>query len=174
MMQTSISSNPPNSLVLSVALALALAPALAVAAAARIGAGQGGSRRSLLRERGGEDLRGQVEDVAEVVDALVRQEVVVPLPIELLRDVRPGAQRTQHHHHVQVRDVLELVVPARARILLHAHHALLEEVLQDLAALLLRYEDHGVVGGGALDAPGDLSRNSLSQNGYGSTSSRRA
>merc|ERR1719401_3022158 len=161
MMQTSISSNPPNSLVLSVALALALAPALAVAAAARIGAGQGGSCRSLLRERGGEDLRGQVEYVAEVVDALVRQEVVVPLPIELLRDIRPGAQRPQHHHHVQVRDVLELVVPARAWILLHAHHALLEEVLQDLAVLLLRDEDHGASGGGALDAPGDLSRNSL-------------
>merc|ERR1719159_1396751 len=114
---------------LALALAFALAPTAALAAATGLAAGKRRARRALLGERRREDLGRQVEHLAEVVDALVGEEIVVPTPIELLSDVCSRAQGPEHHHHMQVRHILQLVVPRGARVVLHADHALLEDML---------------------------------------------
>mmetsp|Transcript_2153 Transcript_2153/g.5662 ORF Transcript_2153/g.5662 Transcript_2153/m.5662 type:complete len:228 (-) Transcript_2153:8-691(-) len=130
--------------VVEVALPLALALALVVAAA--VPAAEGGARGSHLGERRRLHLGREVQHLAEVFDALVREEVVVPLPVELLREVAAGGQGPQDHHDVQVRDVLELVVLAGAGVVLDAHNPLLEQVLQDNLAVLLRDQHHGWTG----------------------------
>ena len=130
------------------ALALALALALAAAAAlACIATGQGRTGRALLGQGLREDLLRKVQHFPEILNALVGQGVVVPTPAVDFREVVPRCQRPQHHHHVQVRDVLQLVVLARLVVLLHHHHTLLEEVLQDLAPRLFRNEHHDVATG---------------------------
>ena len=83
-----------------------------------------------------------MKHLTEVLDALVGQGVVVPLPAVDLRQVVAGSQRSQHHHDVQVRDVFQLVVLARLVVLLHDHDAFLEEVLQDGTAGLLGNQHH--------------------------------
>ena len=48
----------------------------------------------------------------QVFDALVGQGVVVPTPAVDLLQVVTGSKGPQDHHHVQVWDVLELIVLA--------------------------------------------------------------
>merc|ERR1719240_354995 len=98
---------------------------------------------SLLRQSRGKDLRGQVKHLPEVLDALIGEGVVVPLPAVDFTEVVAGSKGPEYHHHLDVWDVLQLVVLAGLVVLLHHHHTLLEEVLQDCAPGLLRDQHHG-------------------------------
>ena len=95
----------------------------------------------------------------------------MPLPTELLREVIPRTERPQNHHHMQVGDFCELgfVVLRGTGVVLHAHHALFEEMLQDGLARLLRDEHHD---GGEVEVRCGMESwvftvRSLSQNGHG-------
>ena len=104
------SSSPPRSIPLLLPL-LQTNPTLALLALAlgavlvvvhgRAGAGGTG----LLGQRGGEDLGRKGENLAQVLDAGVGEEVVEPLPVELLLHVITRREGLHHHHHVQVRHV---------------------------------------------------------------------
>ena len=92
-------------------LALALALALATAALG-LTTSQGRSGRTLLGQGLWEDLCGKVKHFTEVFDALVGQGVVVPTPAVDFLQVVAGSKGPQDHHHVQVWDVLQLIVLA--------------------------------------------------------------
>ena len=100
----------PSPLVLvpgSLALSLALAAALGHFATT-----QGRSGRTLLGQGLWEDLLGKVKHFTEVLNALIGQGVVVPTPAVDLSQVVTGGKGPQDHHHVQVWDVLQLIVLA--------------------------------------------------------------
>ena len=98
---------PPVLVPGSLALALALATA-----ALGLTTSQGRSGRTLLGQGLWEDLRGKVKHFTEVFDALVGQGVVVPTPAVDFLQVVAGSKGPQDHHHVQVWDVLQLIVLA--------------------------------------------------------------
>jgi len=98
-------------------------------------------RPGRLLERGRHDLRWQVEVVAEVLNAIVGEVPVVVLPGEGLPDVLLGLEALHELDHLQVGHV-NLRVLRQVVVLLGVQHALFEEVLADLIAVLLR-DDHG-------------------------------
>lgn len=109
-----------NTMTFSVLVPGSLALALALATAALgLTTGQGRSGRTLLGQGLWEDLRGKVKHFTEVFDALVGQGVVVPTPAVDFLQVVAGSKGPQDHHHVQVWDVLQLIV--LARLLLGQH-----------------------------------------------------
>ena len=121
---------------------LALALALAFAALCRFATSQGRSGRTLLGEGLWEDLLRKVQHFAKVLNAFVGQGVVVPTPAVDLNQVMSRSEGLQHHHHMEVGDVLQLIVLAGLVVLLHHHHSLFEEMLQDLTTGLLRNQHH--------------------------------
>ncbi len=58
-----------------------------------LGTGSGGLGAGLAAEGGGYDLRGQVEEVPQVLDALIGQVPVEMAPSKLLFDVAAWLQR---------------------------------------------------------------------------------
>ena len=121
---------------------LSLALALAFAALCRFATSQGRSGRTLLGEGLWEDLLRKVQHFAKVLNAFVGQGVVVPTPAVDLNQVMSRSEGLQHHHHMEVGDVLQLIVLAGLVVLLHHHHSLFEEMLQDLTTGLLRNQHH--------------------------------
>merc|ERR1719299_282551 len=91
-----------------------------LAAGPLIAARAGRARRALLRQGLREDLRGEVKLGPEELNALVREEVVVPAPVVHLGEVVARRKTAQQHHGVEVRDVYFIVL-LLARVLLHHH-----------------------------------------------------
>lgn len=86
-------------------------------------------RALLLDVRGGDDLGGEVQPLAEVVDALGGQRVVVVLPRELSLDITAGIERLASLDDEEVLGV-DVVVLGEVVVLLGHEHSLAEEVLQ--------------------------------------------
>ena len=89
-----------------------LALSLALAALGHFATTQGRSGRTLLGQGRWEHLLGKVKHFTEVLNALIGQGVVVPTPAVDLSQVVTGGKGPQDHHHVQVWDVLQLIVLA--------------------------------------------------------------
>jgi hypothetical protein len=77
----------------------------------------GGTGADGLLEGGGEDLRGQVEVLAQVLDTLIGQGVVVVLPRELGLDILLGVQGLESLDDLQVGDI-DLIVLGGVEVLL--------------------------------------------------------
>ena len=122
--------------------ALALALTLSLGGVATSQCRSGGA---LLGQGLWEHLLREVKHLTEVLDALVGEGVVMPLPAVDLRQVVAGSQRSQHHHDMKVGDVFQLVVLARLVVFLHNHDTFLEEVLQNGPAGLLGNQHHVLV-----------------------------
>lgn len=82
----------------------------------------------LLDVGGGDDLGGEVQPLAKVVETLGGKGVVVVLPGELGLDVAAGGQGLQGLDDVEVLGV-DVGVLGKVVVLLRDHHALTEEVL---------------------------------------------
>lgn len=80
----------------------------------------------------GHDLRGQVEELAEVGETLVGEGVVVVLPGELGLDVALGGERLHGLDHLEVSDGGEVRVRGAVEVLGRDEDTLLEEGLVDL------------------------------------------
>lgn len=88
-------------------------------------------------EGGGDNLRGQVQVLAQVVDAFIGQVPVVVAPAELLLHVALRLERLQGTDDKEIGDLAEgRVETLRVKVLLCHHDALLEEVLKDGQAVL--------------------------------------
>ena len=87
------------------------------------------------------DLGREVELGAKELDALVREEVVVPAPVVDLSQVVARRKAAQQHHRVQVRDI-HLIMLLLVRVVLDHHNALVEEVRVKLLAVLLGDKHH--------------------------------
>jgi hypothetical protein len=85
-------------------------------------------RSLLLDVGGGDDLSGEMEPFAEVVETLGGQGVVVPLPGELSLDIAAGGERLGGLDDEQVLRV-DLGVLGKVEVLGSHHHTLSEEVL---------------------------------------------
>lgn len=90
----------------------------------------------LLDVRSGHDLSGQVEPLAEVVETLGGEGVVVVLPGELSLDIAAGGKGLASLDDVKVLGI-DVVVLGKVVVLLRNEHALAEEVLVDLLAVCL-------------------------------------
>lgn len=99
-------------------------------------AARGRVRTLLLDVRRGHDLSRQVEPLAEVVQTLGGEGVVVVLPRELGLDVAARGERLAGLDHEQVLRV-DVVVLRQVVVLLGDEDALPEEVLVDLLAVCL-------------------------------------
>merc|ERR1719271_1950092 len=100
----------------------------------------GRGARGLL-EGVGDNFLGEVQVLTEVLDALVGEVPVVPLPAELLSDVPPGLQGSEQLDDVDVLDgELLIIVLGLVAILLGNHDTLFEEVVVDDLAVLFRDE----------------------------------
>jgi hypothetical protein len=97
-------------------------------------AARGRVRALLLDVRGGHDLGGQVEPLAEVVETLGGEGVVVVLPRELGLDEAARGERLAGLDHVEVLGV-DVVVLGEVEVLLGDEDTLSEEVLMDLFAV---------------------------------------
>lgn len=95
---------------------------------------RGSVRTLLLDVRSGHDLSRQVEPLAEVVETLGGEGVVVVLPRELGLDISARGQGLASLDHVEVLRV-NVVVLGKVEVLLGDEHALAEEVLVDLLAV---------------------------------------
>lgn len=93
--------------------------------------------RAARLEGVGDDLLGQVEVVAEVHDALVRERPVEPAPVERLCHVLAALQALHELQQLTVVHLVDQVVLLGKEILLRHHHALTEEVRVHKVALLL-------------------------------------
>lgn len=102
---------------------------------ARAGLGTSGALQSRRH-----DLRGKMEEVAEVLDTLVGQVPVVVSPGKLLGDHSLGFERLTRFDDVKVGDTLQFLVLRREVVLLGDHHTLLEEVLENGDSVLLRHQ----------------------------------
>merc|ERR1711935_9347 len=89
------------------------------------------STRQSALEGGGDNLRGQVEVVPQVLDTLVGQVPVIVTPCELLLNISTRLQASQGLDHLEVGNGFELRMLRGVEILLSHHHTLLEEVLID-------------------------------------------
>jgi hypothetical protein len=98
-------------------------------------------RPGRLLERGRHNLRWQVEVVAQVLNAIIGEVPVVVLPGEGLPDVLLGLEALHELDHLQVGHI-DLRVLRQVVVLLGVQHALFEEILADLIAVLLG-DDHG-------------------------------
>mmetsp|Transcript_2475 Transcript_2475/g.6261 ORF Transcript_2475/g.6261 Transcript_2475/m.6261 type:complete len:208 (-) Transcript_2475:50-673(-) len=110
--------------------------ALAVAARRLALHGAGG-----LLQGGGHHLGGQVEVLAQEVNAGVRQKPVVVAPGKALGDQLPGLEALHELDDLQVGHI-QLRVLRQVEVLLGVQHALIEEELVHLAAVLLG-DQHG-------------------------------
>lgn len=91
--------------------------------------------RALLLDVGlGHDLSRQVQPLAEVVEALRCQSVVVPLPAELGLEEPTRSQRLAGLDDVEVLGV-DFGMLGKVEVLFCDEHALTEEVLVDLLAV---------------------------------------
>merc|ERR1719393_1021760 len=124
-------------LTFALAFALAFAPTFATVTTTLISTGKHRLSSSLFCERRRKDSSRKVEILAEVLDAFIGQEVVMPHPIELLGHEVFGTHALHHHHDMEVWDVLELVVLRGSRVVLDYHDTLLEEMLKDCLLSLL-------------------------------------
>merc|ERR1712107_440931 len=88
-------------------------------------------------EGGGDNLRGQMKVVPQVLNALVCKVPVIVTPGKLLLHIPTGLEASQSLDHLQVGDRFELRVLGGVEILLGHHHSLLEEVLVDGHTVLL-------------------------------------
>merc|ERR1712093_887403 len=89
----------------------------------------GRGARGLL-EGVGDNFLGEVQVLTEVLDALVGEVPVVPLPAELLSDVPTGLQGSEQLDDVDVLDgELLIIVLGLVAILLGNHDTLFEEVV---------------------------------------------
>merc|ERR1712072_124959 len=126
--------------VIAAALA-AITPAALAAALTRVALHTTGCRARGLLQGVGDNLLGKVEVLTEVLDALVGEVPVVPLPAELLSDVPTGLQGSQQLNHVDVLDgELLVIVLGLVAVLLGNHDTLFEEVVVDDLAVLFRDE----------------------------------
>lgn len=91
-------------------------------------------RALLLDVRRGHDLGGQVEPLAQVVETLGGEGVVVVLPRELGLDVAARGERLAGLDHVEVLGV-DVVVLGEVEVLLGDEYTLAEEVLVDLLSV---------------------------------------
>merc|ERR1712072_319712 len=115
----------------------AITPAALAAALTRVALHTTGCRARGLLQGVGDNLLGKVE----VLNALVGEVPVVPLPAELLSDVPTGLQGSQQLNHVDVLDgELLVIVLGLVAILLGNHDTLFEEVVVDDLAVLFRDE----------------------------------
>lgn len=113
--------------VTTVAAATAERPTLTLTLAAEHSSGRGVG--SLLLDVGGrDDLGGEVQPFAEVVEALGGQGVVVVLPRELGLDIAAGVERLQSLDDEEVLGV-DIGVLGEVEVLLRDEDALAEEVL---------------------------------------------
>merc|ERR1719400_779110 len=96
-------------------------------------------------EGGGDNLRGQVEVVPQVLNALVCKVPVIVAPGELLLHIPTGLKASKSLDHLQVGDRFELRVLGGVEILLGHHHSLLEEVLVDGHTVLLGHQHLSVL-----------------------------
>merc|ERR1719174_1951295 len=122
--------------------ALAFAPTFATLTTTLISTSKHRLSSSLLCERRRKDSSRKVEILAEVLDALIGQEVVMPHPIELLGHEIFGTHALHHHHDMEVWNVLELVVLCGSWVVLDYHDTLLEEMLEDCLLGLLWNQNH--------------------------------
>merc|ERR1712124_17146 len=116
----------------------AITPAALAAGSTGVTLHTTGRRARGLLEGVGNDLLGEVQVRTEVLDTLVGEVPVVPLPTELLSDVPAGLQGSQQLNDVDVLDGELLVsVLGFVAVLLGNHDTLFEEVVvNDLAVLL--------------------------------------
>merc|ERR1719153_1987960 len=96
-------------------------------------------------EGGGDNLRGKVKVVPQVLNALVCKVPVIVAPGELLLHIPTGLEASQSLDHLQVGDRFELRVLGGVEILLGHHHSLLEEVLVDGHTVLLGHQHFSVL-----------------------------
>merc|ERR1719400_2887960 len=96
-------------------------------------------------EGGGDNLRGQVEVVPQVLNALVCEVPVIVAPGELLLHIPTGLEASQSLDHLQVGDRFELGMLGGVEILLCHHHSLLEKVLVDGHTVLLGHQHLSVL-----------------------------
>ena len=75
-----------------------------------LGAASGALGQGLLLKGGGDNLDGEVEVLAKVLNALVGDVPVVPLPAELLLDVAAGAEGLHGLDHLKVGNVKSVVL----------------------------------------------------------------
>lgn len=108
-------------------------PPLALALAEH--ATRGSVRPLLLDVRRGDDLGGEVQPLAEVVEALGGQGVVVVLPRELGLDIAAGGERLASLDDKEVLGV-DVGVLGEVEVLLRDEHALTEEVLHQAGWLV--------------------------------------
>merc|ERR1719507_1683096 len=84
------------------ALALAFAPSVTIACSDRVCSSKNCPGCPLLCQCRREDLRWQVQNFAQILNAFICEEIVVPLPVELLRKVCAGSKGLANHHPMQV------------------------------------------------------------------------
>ena len=73
-------------------------------------ASAGARRQGLLLQGGGDNLGGEVEELAEVDDSLVGEVPIVPLPAKLLPDVPTGTQGLHGLDDLEVGDLKVVVL----------------------------------------------------------------
>ena len=100
----------------------------------------------MLLESSGNDLGGKVEVLAEVVNALRGEDIVVVLPREVGSEETPRGQRLASLDDEQVLDV-EVLVLGSVEVLLGDEDTLLEEVLVDDAPIGLGNDHAGLLRG---------------------------
>ena len=97
------------------------------AGAAATGAGGQGSGTLRLHQRVGDDLLGQVQVLAQELNALIGEEVVAPLPAEGVAAVAARDKALHLLHDVQVGHVGHLVVRRLLGVLLDSQAPILEQ-----------------------------------------------
>mmetsp|Transcript_38276 Transcript_38276/g.95120 ORF Transcript_38276/g.95120 Transcript_38276/m.95120 type:complete len:208 (-) Transcript_38276:115-738(-) len=98
--------------------------------------GAGGGARGLLQGVG-HHIRGEVEVLAQVLDALVGEVPVVVPPRELALDQLLGREGLHELDHLQVGHLLDLGVSREVKVLLGIDDPLPEEVFVHLLTVLL-------------------------------------
>ena len=81
------------------------------------------------------------EELAQVLNTLVIEDVVVPAPAELGGDKVPGSQRLEKHEDLEVLN-LSIVVFLLGEILLDDHDSIIEQLSVYRAAVLTTNEHH--------------------------------
>jgi hypothetical protein len=98
-------------------------------------------RLLLLNVRGGDNLGGKVKPLAEIVETLGGQGVVVPLPRELSLDIAARVERLKSLDDKEVLGV-DLGVLGEVEVLRGHEHTLAEEVLDFGVSYLFNSERH--------------------------------
>ena len=109
-----------------------------------LGAWPGWLITSLALQGGRHNLWWQMEEVTQVLDALIGEVPVVVAPGELLVDVATRLERLQGLDNVQV-GAVDLRVLGKVEVLLGHHDTLTEEVLVDRHTIYL-WDQHPTTG----------------------------